>query len=160
MYTDGLQPAVPILDNVVGLQFESYFADPRPPVLVGTARRVTYGPKPPPLGVAWNGWPAGENCTFQVADGQHVARLADLDATSGDLVELQAAAFVDGPWCPDALSANRFDADLLRIRRVRVTLRVQAADPSRRSPTREGLPRVPDQQVQFDVTPRNMNLGR
>ena len=31
----------------------------------------------------------------------------------------------DGPFCPDSTSASRFDADLLRIRKVGVVLRVQ-----------------------------------
>ena len=63
---------------------------------------------------------------------------------------------------------NRFDADLLRIRRVRVTLRVQTAVASLRGPagvlfTNGGLSRsggrsVPDLEMQFDVTPRNLNL--
>lgn len=64
----------------------------------------------------------------------------------------------------------RFDADLLRVREVRVTVRLQALSRSLRGPasllfakggtarTTETL--VPDQQVQFDVTPRNLNLGR
>jgi hypothetical protein len=40
--------------------------------------------------------------------------------------------------------------DLLRIRRVRVTLRVQAASPALR-------PFLPDREVTFDVAPRNLN---
>jgi len=77
---------------------------------------------------------------------------------------------MDGPWCPDATFSNRFDADLLRIRRVRVNLRVQVAPSSLRGPagllfTRGGTANaaeryVPDQEVSFDITPRNMNLGR
>jgi hypothetical protein len=76
----------------------------------------------------------------------------------------------DGPWCPDSISPNRFDADLLRIRRIRVSLRVQSGLASLRGPAgtlfarggtaRAGDRYVPDLTVQFDVTPRNMNLGR
>jgi hypothetical protein len=85
-------------------------------------------------------------------------------------VELKQADLVDGPWCPSADKPNRFDADLLRVRRVRVTLRVQAAQASMRGPagplftkggTSQGASRyLPDQEVTFDVTPRNLNLGR
>jgi hypothetical protein len=76
----------------------------------------------------------------------------------------------DGPWCPDATNANRWDADLLRIRRVAVTLRVEAAAAMLRGPAgplfvnggtaRGGLAWVPDQEVRFEVAPRNLNLGR
>ena len=39
-----------------------------------------------------------------------------------------------GPWCPDGVHAARFDADLLRIRRVRLRLRVQVAVAAMRGP--------------------------
>jgi hypothetical protein len=32
----------------------------------------------------------------------------------------------DGPWCADSTSAGRFDADLLRVRRIRLDLAVEA----------------------------------
>jgi hypothetical protein len=41
---------------------------------------------------------------------------------------------VDGPWCPDAVNQNRWDADLLRIRRVAITIRVEAALSALRGP--------------------------
>ncbi len=66
--------------------------------------------------------------------------------------------------------ANRFDADLLRIRKVRVTLRVQVGAKSLRGPTgtfflrggtSTGAERyIPDQEISFEVTPRNLNFGR
>jgi hypothetical protein len=65
---------------------------------------------------------------------------------------------------------SRFDADLLRVQRVRVTIRVQASDPSMRGPAgvlfakggtaTDGKRYVPDQEISFDISPRNMNLGR
>jgi hypothetical protein len=75
---------------------------------------------------------------------------------------------VDGPWCPDAGHPDRFDEDLLRIRRVRVRLRVQAPrafrGPQGTLFMRGGDARagryVPDQEVRFDVAPRNMNRDR
>jgi hypothetical protein len=88
----------------------------------------------------------------------------------GVTVSLGAEMLTDGPWCPDASAANRFDADLLRVRRIRVTLRVESAVASLRGPAgvlfrRGGTSRaaerlVPDQEIRFDVTPRNLNLGR
>ena len=64
---------------------------------------------------------------------------------------------------------NQFDADLLRVRKVRVTLRVQAAPASLRGTNRlfkkPGTARggeryVPDYSVAFDMSPRNLNLAR
>ena len=46
----------------------------------------------------------------------------------------------DGPWCPSETNTdgddmpNKFDADLLRVRQVRVTLRVQVANEVLRGP--------------------------
>lgn len=172
---DGFQTVTPVLDNVVGVNFE-YYGDPNPPVLKrpGTDQTVTYGPQPPALGVVQNGWPAGENCTIQMNGGQQVPRLAALGAPNGGLVPMTAANLTDGPWCPDATNNNRFDADLLRIRKIRVTLRVQTGVAALRGPLTngpdamfvnagtsvDGYHRVPDQQIRFDISPRNMNLGR
>ena len=47
---------------------------------------------------------------------------------------LDPARFVDGPWYPDAADSHRFDSDLLHIRLVRVTLRVQSARAALRGP--------------------------
>jgi hypothetical protein len=75
------------------------------------------------------------------------------------------AALADGPWCPDSASPNRFDGDLLRVRLVRLTLRVQAASVSARGAdpqlfSRPGTARdagrlVPDLEVRVDVALRN-----
>jgi hypothetical protein len=83
---------------------------------------------------------------------------------------LTAAQVADGPWCPDETNANRWDADLLRIRKVGVTIRVEAALAALRGPagvlfTNGGSSRAanrwaPDQEIRFQVSPRNMNLGR
>lgn len=174
MHYDGASTDLPIVDNVVALAFE-YFGDARPPALLpnkslaGLGPWTTYGPKPPALGVSGPfGWPAGENCAFAVEDGQHASRLPVLQEGVGQ-VRLSADELTDGPWCPGAEAPNRFDADLLRIRRVRVTLRVQVASESLRGTgalfarpgTSLGGERyVPDQEIRFDIAPRNLNLGR
>jgi hypothetical protein len=171
---DGWVTDLPVVDDVVGLEFR-YFGEADPPRLasapLGRAPGpwTSYGPAPPMAGVSRHSWPPGESCTFMVASGLHVPRLATLGA-SGTLVELAPQMLTDGPWCPDSMSPNRFDADLLRVRRVHVSLRVQSALASLRGPagalfSRGGTARagdryVPDLAVQFDVTPRNMNLGR
>lgn len=171
---DGWATELPVVDDVVALRFD-YFGDPEPPRLTGRpfdgpGPWTTYGPRPPTIGVVRGAWPAGENCTFAVVDGAHVPRMGTLGGGGLTPIQLTPAVISDGPWCPDGVSPNRFDADLLRVRRVRVTLRVQSAAASLRGPAgalffRRGNARaadllVPDLEVQFDVTPRNLNLAR
>ncbi|HXH05186.1 MAG TPA: prepilin-type N-terminal cleavage/methylation domain-containing protein [Vicinamibacterales bacterium] len=147
-YYDGIVTDVPVLDNVVGLRF-TYFGDPNPP----TSPR-------PPIGQS--------NCLF---DSSGNPRLPVLSSTSGSLIQLDPAILVDGlpQWC--GAGTNQFDPDLYRIRKVRVTLRTQAGDPSLRGSdprffARPGVGRgsvggfVPDYELQFEVTPRNLNLVR
>lgn len=172
MHYDGRETDSPVIDHVVDLRFD-YFGDPRPPALLpqvdlaGEGPWTTYGPKPPPIGRddPRDAWAAGENCTFSVADGVHVPRLAALGAGRAP-VPLGTAQLTDGPWCPDAGDPVRFDADLLRIRRVRVIVRVQAGAATMRGRAgpwfrRGGTPVsafavVPDQEIQLDVSPRNL----
>ncbi len=153
MHHDGFSTATPVLDDIVGLDFE-YYGDPSPPAFVrpGQDQTVTYGPVPPAPGVAQAPFASGENCTWQMSGGVQVTRLASLSNAGGGLVRLTASQLTDGPWCPDDVNANRYDADLLRIRKVRVTLRVQSGiDAVRGSLTRS---------ARFDVSPRNLNFGR
>jgi hypothetical protein len=168
--------AAPVVDHVVGLEF-TYYGEAQPPRRTGVALAdpagpwTTYGPPPPPVGeqISTGGYPAGENCTFAVdsATGLHVSRLGALGAgPAGELVNLTEAQLTDGPWCPDAANPHRWDADLLRIRRVRVSIRIQAANMALRGPagalfarggtSRGGSRWLPDRQITFDVTPRNM----
>ena len=173
MQYDGKETAFPLLDDVIALGFE-YFGEPQPPrtLLDDDAGepgvRVSYGPAPPPAGAddLEDGWGPGENCAFRVADGQHIPRLASLGGTTP--VPLSAAVLTDGPWCPDAAHAARFDADLLRIRLVRVRLRLQATAPFRGveaslftyAGTASDIRRyVPDSEVRIDVAPRNWNAA-
>ena len=129
MVYDGLGAADAVLDNVVGLDFE-YDGEPDPPAFrkPGVDRSVTYGPAPPALEVTQSPWEAGENCMWQAIGGEHVTRLSSLGTGGFGLVKLTAAQLTDGPWCPDESSANRYDADLLRIRKVRVTIRLQTGN--------------------------------
>ena len=137
----------PLVDDVVDLKFE-YFGDPNPPM----------APKPA-LGVA--------NC---VIDAGGNPRLPVLAADEGSLAPLTAAILTDGPMCGGG--TNQFDADLLRIRKVRVTMRMQVADPTLRGTdttlwknpskgrTSGGERYVPDYSLSFEVSPRNLNLVR
>jgi prepilin-type N-terminal cleavage/methylation domain-containing protein len=136
----------PIVDDVVDLKFE-YFGDPNPPTL----------PKPP-AGIA--------NCLYDAAG--NYKNLPVLAADEGSLAPLTADILTDGPMCGGG--TDQFDADLLRIRKVRVTLKVQAANPALRGTdtrlfmnpgtARGGERYVPDYNLTFEVTPRNLNLIR
>ena len=181
MHYDGFQTTMPVLDNVVGLNFE-YYGDPSPAEMQhpGVDQSTTYGPMPPAPGASNAPWPEGENCTIQVVGGGQVSRLATLGNPGGGLVQLTPRQLTDGnesansAWCPDASSPNRFDADLLRIRKVRVTIRLQTRNGSLRGSltagpdalftnpgtSSGGYRLVPDHAIRFDVSPRNMNLAR
>jgi len=143
---DGYMTDAPVADNVVAVGFQ-YFGDPVPP----TRPR-------PPAGVA--------NCLYD-EDGELRSALAALVADGGSLARLPLAALNDGPWCGDG--ANRFDADLLRIRKVRVTIRLQTTSAALRGATadfsspgtsRSARRAVADYSLRFDVSPRNLNGGR
>jgi hypothetical protein len=150
MHYDGFWTVTPVLDDVALLDFE-YYGDPSPPILVrpGKDQTVTYGPLPPQKDVTQAPFAPGENCTWQMIGEGQVTRLASLGDAGGGLVKLTASQLTDGPWCPDDVNANRYDADLLRVRKLRVTLRVTSGHDS-----------VPDRSVRFDVSPRNLNFGR
>ena len=179
VYYDGSTgPEVPVADNIVDLSFELW-GDPNPPMR--TAKPIsdsigpwqTYGPRPA-IGPSGTAYPAGENCAFTYDGSQHLPRLPVLPsgANPNALVRLTEADLTDGlpGWCPDENNANRYDADLLRIRKIGVAIRVQTALAAMRGPasvlfrnggtSRTATKWVPDQEVKFQVSPRNLNLGR
>lgn len=172
---DGNQSDLPLVDHLVSVRFE-YYGDPRPPrprTAPGPrGESMTYGPAPPLLDEddPRDAWGAGENCVVTLDAGRQVPRLPALAADDAPLRRLEAAALTDGPWCPDAAAANRFDADLLRVRKVRVSLRAEASDEGLRGPDRRlfarpgrssrGVMLVPDREVTFDVVPRALAGGR
>jgi hypothetical protein len=163
---------VPVVDHVVALAFD-YFGDPQPPLMRkpladATGPWTTYGPKPATTAVA--PFAAGENCVFaDDGSGLPQPRLAALDA-GASLATLNASLLTDGPWCPNDAAADRWDADLLRVRSIAVRLRVEAALTALRGPasawfahggsSRGGHQWVPDLEVRFQVSPRNLNLPR
>jgi hypothetical protein len=146
-HSDGYLSDVPLIDNVVQVSFE-YFGDPAPPVL----------PSPPP-GVT--------NCLYD--DGGNAnAEVEPLLPQGASLTVLPLPILHDGPWCGQG--GTRFDADLLRVKKVRVVLRIQASRAFLRGPagadfvvpgtSRSALRMLPDYTLTFDVTPRNLSLGR
>jgi len=144
---DGAATDVPLVDNVVDLRFD-YFGDPNPPL------------KPKPA-------PGIDNCLYDAA-GNYDAGMATLTPDEGSLASLPYTMLNDGPWCGGG--ANRYDADMLRVRKVRVTLRMQVANAALRGSDRQlfmnpggsvqGQKYVPDYTMRFDVSPRNLNLAR
>lgn len=130
----------PLIDHVVAFEVR-YFGDPEPP-------RVPT----PPMGTP--------TCLF---DATGLSLLPTLATDDGPWVELSLALLSDGPTCGSGASA--FDADLLRIRRVRVRLRLEAVDERLRGQdpvrfTRPGRARSTavsaDREVVIDVAPRNL----
>ena len=131
--------------------------------------RASYGPSPPPPpdDDPRDTWGAGENCTF-VAAASGPGEPAAAAGRRHGLVPLSAAVLTDGPWCPDASAPGRYDADLLRVRAVRVTIRVEAAASRFVAPIRAlrapGTSRdrspAADREIVFDVVPRALQRGR
>ena len=185
-YYDGYKTDLPVADNVADFRIE-FFGDPSPPLVIKPATDpvgpwTTYGPRPPAIGAdnpddIWN---PGENCIFLVdgTSGLQVPRpeIQTLGPPGSEPVLMPASMLTDGPWCPadvntsgDAMP-NKYDADMLRVRKVRITLRVQVANAVLRGPagtlfrnagtSRSGERFVPDQEIRFDIAPRNLNLGR
>lgn len=139
MVYDGDRSDVPVVDHVVDLRF-TFYADPLP-------TGVT-----PPLDGAFN-------CAYAVGTPP-VPLLQDLGGLS--LVSLTASQLTDGPPC--GAWPRRFDADLLRVRRVRVSLRLEAEGAEFRGPgaafanpgtSVDARRYIPDLQLTFDVAPRN-----
>jgi hypothetical protein len=132
MVYDGDRSDVPVVDHVVDLRF-TYYGDPSPssvPPPPGGPASCAYAPGTPP-----------------------VPLLADLGGAP--LTLLTAPTLTDGPACGQ--SPNRFDADLLRVRRIGVTIRLEAESAEFRTPA-DANRLVPDLQVTFDVAPRNMAI--
>jgi prepilin-type N-terminal cleavage/methylation domain-containing protein len=140
MVYDAYQGDMPFIDNVVDVRFE-YFADAVPSSVARPAEGTgscVYDAGPPP-----------------------VPLLDDLGG--GGLRPLSLSQLTDGPVCGTGTGA--FDGDLLRIRLVRATLRLQAAADdvrgsgvlfARPGRSSSGDSYVPDYEITFDVAPRNM----
>lgn len=90
------------------------------------------------------------------------------ERADGTLGPLDAAMLEDGPWC--GAGSQPFDADLLRIRAVRVTLRVQVGDQALRGSDTtwfrnpgtavESARLVKDVTLRTSITPPNLGAWR
>jgi hypothetical protein len=140
MVYDGNRSNLPLVDHVVDLRF-TYFADPDP------------GSVPPPL-------EGTSGCAYG-AGSPPVPLLEDLAGMAPKL--LTPDRLTDGPICGHP--PNRFDADLMRVRRVAVAIRLETESAELRGAgsafvshgtSVDGNRYVPDLRVTFDVAPRNM----
>lgn len=142
---DGDASDVPAIDDVVDLRFE-YVGDVEPPRSPRAA-------------------PGGANCLYDSAGSYDTSAMPRL-AGAERLVALAPSQLVDGPWC--GAPSSLYDADLLRVRAVRITLRLQTSDAVMRgadvlrfrNPGQawHSAQQVPDLTLMFDVIPRNMGL--
>ena len=139
MVYDGAHSDVPLVDHVVDLSF-AYYGDPRPDAV-----------SPPPAG--------GSNCAYSGLPP--LPLLANLGGAAPK--PLPDSLLTDGPAC--GLPPHRFDADLLRIRRVAVTMRLETDSAGLRGIgpacatagfSRAATRAVPDLQAIIEVAPRNL----
>ena len=86
---------------------------------------------------------------------EHVVSLAfeyfGADDSGRGLARIDPGMLVDGPWTEDA-AHRRVDADVQRIRSVRVFMRLESTAPSLRR-------LVPDEEITFDIALRNREPG-
>jgi len=134
--------ALPVVDNVVDFQL-SYFGDSLPP-----------GDPVPPPGVG--------NCLFTTT-GEAIPG-AVLTADYGGLARLPLSTLTDGPFC--GTGGGAYDIDLLRIRTIRATLRLQTGVDTLRgleprlfarpgsATVRQRM--IPDAVLSIDFSPRNL----
>jgi type II secretory pathway pseudopilin PulG len=139
MVYDGARSDVPLVDHVVDLSF-AYYGDPRPDVVA------------PPRPGAWN-------CAYTGLPPAPL--LTNLGGNAPKL--LSDSVLTDGPVCGQA--PYRFDADLLRIRRVAITMRLETESAGFRGQgaafatpgfSRAATKAVADLQATIEVAPRNM----
>lgn len=117
-----------------------------PDSATGEALTITYAQRDDPAGVPQLTRYDGRSTDLPVVDQIAGLTFEYFDA-SGQAIAM--GHFTDGPWIPSAMAADRFDADLQAIRRVRARVRVR--------PVRMfvGFP-LTNLDVEIDVSPRNL----
>ena len=149
-----------LLDHQGALS-KAYVAGSR---VVRVVQRVYYLARGAGRLMVYDGWSSDLPLADHVVD-LRFTYYADLGGPV--LTALSPGQMTDGPV--GGTSPNRFDRDLLRIRRVRVSLRLETESSSLRAggplfivpgTSAGGTRLVPDQQITFDVAPENLNLSR
>jgi prepilin-type N-terminal cleavage/methylation domain-containing protein len=162
----GSGTAQPVVDGVTELDISLWGEAGAPQITWdGTDGWASYGPEPPAAAFrdGGNGWPAGESCVaYRDPLGPH-SRLTDLGQT-GTLVLLARRDLTDGPWCAGG-ALGAYDADLIRLRRVDISIRLESLIPALRGPagqlfsrpgsSRSPLRWVPDRVVNASISLRN-----
>ena len=148
----------PIIDGVLHAGIEPW-GDASAPRLEwdGHTGWSSYGPRPriPDL----------ETCVVTYQAGEPVSRLATF-GEAATLVALRRADLEDGPWCPGGVDGDGYDADLFRLRRIDIWLRVEVLSAMFRGPAGRLFSRggagaqtparwVPDRLVRATVALRN-----
>lgn len=119
-----------------------------PDAAVNDAVTVTYARRVDAAGVPQLTRYDGLATELPLVDQVEDLRFEYFDAAG---MPIALARFGDGPWVPDAVAVDRFDADLQAIRRVRAIVRVRPAR------TFVGLP-LDELELTIDVSPRNLIL--
>jgi hypothetical protein len=145
----------PIADAVVDLSISLWGEGAAPRFTWdGTEGWASYGLDPPAATFRDGGgaWPTGESCTITRAALAPQSRLMDLSAT-GTLVQLTRSMLDDGPWCA-AGASGEYDADLVRLRRIDVSITFASLTPMLRSPF--SIHPLPNRVVKSAVFLRNL----
>ncbi len=119
-----------------------------PDAAPGGAVTITYALREDAAGVPQLTEYDGRSTDLPVVDQVAGLRFEYFDA-AGQPMTLDH--FTDGPWVPDVVTGDLFDADLQAIRRVRAFVRIRPAR------TFVGFP-LADLDFRIDVSPRNLNL--
>ncbi|MDH4065855.1 MAG: prepilin-type N-terminal cleavage/methylation domain-containing protein [Acidobacteriota bacterium] len=97
---------------------------------------ASYGLEPPaPDEVDDEGvFTIGEHCMAGREGGEPRSRLSVRPVESDGLARLGPSDLEDGPWCPNGGAVTAFDADLFRLRRLDVVMRVEVLSAEFRGP--------------------------
>ncbi len=128
----------PMVDGVVDLEFVVWGRAPAPEI-----RDAAIGPGVAQYGLAPPGplepdpdnvFSAGAHCMIARAGSSPVSRLVSYEPGADGLVRFEPGDFADGPWCPYDGSPGVYDADLHRISRIDIRLRVEVQSAEFRGP--------------------------
>jgi hypothetical protein len=128
----------PMVDGVVDLELRAWGrADvpglrdaPEGPGLAGSGLHPPAADEADADGV----YPDGEHCMTLRSGGLPRSRLEPRAGAADGLVEFVPADFTDGPWCPRDGWPGAIDADLFRVQRIDLRLRVEVQSAEFRGP--------------------------